>query len=79
MNAMASTMVVANVKMNGESLGSGGSVNGQSTRHYRLTSEYSYTSSGGSSSTKQGTMRTVEDYYVADVLNDVIDVDDGSA
>ena len=69
--AMSATAAVSDIKVSGSSLGSGGTVNGYSTNHYRIT--MSYTQLQGSSSSGGGHVESTEDFWVTDALKDVPD------
>jgi hypothetical protein len=71
--AMSSTAMLTDVKVDGASLGSGGTVGGMETSKYRLTTHFKYTSTTGSDGGATGTMHVVEEYWVSDALKDVID------
>lgn len=69
----ASATTITDVRVKGESMGSGGAVGGMPTRRYRLTTDYSYLDGGSGSSAGAGKARVVEDYWVSDRLSGVID------
>lgn len=71
--AAAVSMAVTDVHMSGQSLGSGGVVNGMSTNKYRLTTDFSEITMGGSGDQRPRKMHVVEEYWVADALRDVPD------
>lgn len=66
----AVSTAVTDVRMSGQSLGSGGSVSGMPTSHYRLTTDFSEITNGKERPRK---MHVVEDYWVADALRGVPD------
>ena len=68
--AAAASMTVADLKISGQSLGSGGTVNGMPTNRYRLTTDFAELASSGQHQRK---MHIVEEYWVADALRDVPD------
>jgi hypothetical protein len=61
---------VTDLKVSGQSLGSGGVVNGMPTTKHRMTTDFTELTAGGERPRK---LHIVEEYWVSDALRDVID------
>lgn len=66
----ATSGAVADLQVSGQSLGSGGTVNGMPTSRHRLTTDFSQIVAAGE---RPRRMHVVEEYWVSDALRDVVD------
>jgi hypothetical protein len=71
LQAAGASTVATDVKVSGESLGSGGSVNGYLTKHYRITTDYTLPFEGDANYTKK--VHSVEEFWATDALKDIPD------
>jgi hypothetical protein len=69
--AMGATTVATDVKVSGESLGSGGTVNGYPTKRYRITTDYTLPVEGDPNYTRK--VHSVEEFWATDALKDIPD------
>jgi hypothetical protein len=72
MQAMAMNSYVTDIEVSPAAMGSGGVVNGQSTRRYRITTTFK-TADNSRETTKLRSVKMVEEFWVADQLKDVPD------
>jgi hypothetical protein len=68
-----SRSVISDIDVSGNSLGSGGTVNGYATKRYRITTRYTETPSGTTKREGRKKVHVVEDVWVADALTDLPD------
>jgi hypothetical protein len=69
--AMGAATVATDVKVSGESLGSGGTVNGYPTKKYRITTDYTLPFEGDANYTKK--VHSVEEFWATDALKEIPD------
>ncbi|HYD52668.1 MAG TPA: hypothetical protein VEA99_08575 [Gemmatimonadaceae bacterium] len=72
MQAAAMNSYVTDIEVTPAAMGAGGTVNGQSTRRYRITTTFK-TADDSREKTKMRSVRLVEEFWVADQLKDVPD------
>jgi hypothetical protein len=68
-----SSTVISDIDVSGQTIGSGGTVNGYTTTRYRITTRYTETPSGARRGEGRRKMHVVEDLWVSEALKDVPD------
>ena len=71
--AMAATTRASDISVDGEALGSGGTVNGYATKHYRIVTDYTQLPGVSDPDAPKRRVHSVEEFWVSDALKEIID------